>query len=79
MMACCLANNGINPITKKQIIKSKNIKYLLSVMLSEGLYDESGKWSVYVGVPSKSGVSGGILMVVPGKFGIGIIDRKSVV
>ena len=29
---------------------------------------------IYVGVPSKSGVGGGIMMVVPGKFGIGIVS-----
>jgi glutaminase len=74
IMAACLANKGIHPITSKKVIASKNIKYILSLMLSEGLYQESGKWSIYVGVPAKSGVGGGIIMVVPGKYGIGIVS-----
>ena len=73
-MAASIANNGINPISKKRLIKKCNIKHILSLMLSNGLYQESGKWSVYVGVPGKSGVGGGILMVSPGKCGIGIVS-----
>jgi glutaminase len=74
IMASCLANGGKHPITGNQLIKEKNVKHILSLMLSCGLYQESGEWSVYVGVPAKSGVGGGIMMVVPGKFGIGIVS-----
>lgn len=73
-MAACLANGGIHPISGKTLIKKENVKYLLSIMLSCGLYEESAEWSEYVGGPSKSGVGGGIMMVVPGKFGIGIVS-----
>lgn len=31
-----------------------------------------GEWAFNVGIPTKSGVSGGILAVVPGKLGIGV-------
>ncbi|MDQ3408800.1 MAG: glutaminase, partial [Actinomycetota bacterium] len=31
-------------------------------------------WTYEVGVPAKSGVSGGILAVVPGKMGIGVFS-----
>jgi glutaminase len=32
----------------------------------------AGQWAYDVGVPAKSGVSGGIIAVVPGKMGIGV-------
>ena len=40
-------------------------------MLTTGLYENSGSWSFHVGVPAKSGVGGGIVAVVPGRFAIG--------
>jgi glutaminase len=38
------------------------------------MYDYAGEWAYRVGIPAKSGVGGGIVGVVPGKFGIGIFS-----
>lgn len=46
-------------------------KTLIAIMIHSGMYNFSGQWSVEVGIPSKSGVGGGILSVVPNKYGIG--------
>jgi glutaminase len=35
-----------------------------------GLYDGSGGWAWNVGLPTKSGVGGGLLAIVPGKGAI---------
>ena len=43
---------------------------ILSVMYTCGMYNRAGEWAYRVGVPAKSGVSGGILAVIPGKAGI---------
>lgn len=72
MMAATLANNGINPKTKEIAIKKENINYLLTLMFTCGLYTYAGQWAFNVGIPAKSGVSGGILAVVPGEMGIGV-------
>jgi len=72
LMAATLANNGKNPVSKKQLIKRPNVDYILNHMLIAGLYDESEKWMDVVGYPAKSGVSGLLMIVIPGIMGIGI-------
>jgi glutaminase len=43
-------------------------------MATAGLYDDSGKWLYLTGLPAKSGVGGGIIAVVPGKYGIAVVS-----
>src|SRR6478672_12290471 len=74
VMGATLANGGVNPITKVRAIPQQYVKYLLSIMLSCGMYDYAGEWAYRVGIPSKSGVGGGIVGVIPGQFGIGIFS-----
>jgi glutaminase len=69
-MGATLANNGVNPHTGQQVIKKENIPEILSVMTMAGLYDGSGGWAWHVGLPSKSGVGGAVLSIVPGKGAI---------
>ena len=73
-MAATLAAGGRNPITGKQVMQSKNVPYVLAVMATAGLYDDSGKWLYHTGLPAKSGVGGGIIAVAPGKFGIAVVS-----
>lgn len=72
IMAATLANYGVNPLTGEQAEKPEHIRCILSVMQSCGMYNFSGEWMFRIGLPSKSGVSGGIIAVVPGFMGIGI-------
>jgi len=75
-----LANDGISPITKKRIVSSKHATIVKALMFTCGMYDDSGEFALEVGIPAKSGVSGGIFCAVPNKMGIGVIgpslDKK---
>ena len=44
------------------------------MILTAGMDDYSGEYSRKVGMPSKSGVGGGIMAVSPGKLGIGTFN-----
>ncbi len=80
VMGATLANAGVNPYSGQRAIDQAYVKFLLSIMLSCGMYDYAGEWAYRVGIPSKSGVAGGIVGVVPGRFGIGVysppLDNK---
>jgi glutaminase len=72
-MACVLANNGRDPLSGLELVPRRYVQIAKSFMITCGMYNESGEFSIKVGIPAKSGVSGGILAVVPGQFGIGIV------
>jgi glutaminase len=74
VMGATLANGAVNPFTGERAIPRERVRDLLSVMYTCGMYDAAGEWAYDVGVPAKSGVSGGILAVVPGKLGIGVFS-----
>ena len=67
-----LAANGIHPVTGKRLLDENVVKVVKTIMLTCGMYDGSGEFAVHVGIPSKSGVGGGILSVVDHHMGIGI-------
>jgi glutaminase len=71
VMAATLANGGVNPLTKKRIIDAVHCQHVLAVMVTAGLYENSGDWLYEIGLPGKSGVSGGMVTVAPGKGGLG--------
>jgi len=75
-MGAVLANNGKNPATGEQVIKSEDVPYLLSAMTMAGLYDSSGSWAWHVGLPAKSGVGGGIVAIVPGKGAVAVFAPR---
>ena len=72
MMAATLANKGINPVTGKEVFSEETTRQVLAVMMTCGMYDAAGNWMIDIGLPAKSGVDGGIMVVVPGQLGIGV-------
>jgi glutaminase len=70
VMGATLANGGVNPVTGRRVIQEEIVPQVLAVMQTAGFYDESGRWTSEVGLPSKTGVGGGIVTVVPGRMAI---------
>lgn len=70
VMGAVFATGGVNPVTGERIFDEQVVQQTLSVMLTCGMYDASGRWVANVGIPAKSGVSGALLGVVPGALGL---------
>jgi glutaminase len=75
-MAATLANGGVNPRTGSGAITPVSLRDVLTVMFTCGLYEQSGLWAYRVGIPAKSGVSGGFMAVVPGLLGVGVFSPR---
>lgn len=72
-MALVLACDGTDPLTGKKLIPQRFVQIAKTFMTTCGMYNASGQFAIQVGLPAKSGVSGGILTLVPGRYGIGVI------
>ncbi len=76
IMGATLANGGVNPMTGKRLLEEMHVPELLAIMLTAGFYDESGYWSMWAGLPSKTGVGGGIVSIVPGEMAIAAFSPR---
>lgn len=76
VMAATLANAGTNPVTGVEVVPDWVARQVLSVMATCGMYDAAGDWFCDVGIPAKSGVSGGILGALPGQVGVGVYSPR---
>lgn len=75
-VAATLANGGVCPVTERQVFQRGTVKDVLSLMLSCGMYDFSGEYAFTVGLPAKSGVSGAMMIVVPGVMGFALYSPR---
>jgi glutaminase len=71
VMGATLADGGVNPVTGARVIDAGHCKRVLAALATSGLYELSGDWLYEIGLPGKSGVSGGIVTISPGKGGLG--------
>ncbi|MEJ3404148.1 glutaminase A [Rathayibacter sp. YIM 133350] len=71
IMAATLADGGVNPVTGIRVVSADVARDTLAVLAANGLYERSGEWLFEIGLPGKSGVSGGLVTVAPGKGGVG--------
>ncbi|CAN5667749.1 glutaminase A [soil metagenome] len=71
VMGATLADGGVNPITKENVVDASTCHYTLAAMTTAGLYETSDDWLYEIGLPGKSGIGGGIVTVSPGKGALG--------
>ncbi|CAK7208614.1 hypothetical protein SEUCBS140593_000232 [Sporothrix eucalyptigena] len=76
MMAATLANGGVHPVSGERIIPQDSVRQVLSVLTTCGMYNSSGDWISNVGIPAKSGVSGGIIGALPGQLGLAVFSPR---
>lgn len=65
-----IANNGTNPVTRKQIFDTTLSPKITSLIATVGFYEHTGDWLYTSGIPAKTGVGGGVMGTLPGLFGI---------
>ena len=75
-----LAALGYSPIMGESVLTARQSRRINAVMLTCGTYDSVGNFAYRVGLPSKSGVGGGIVALVPGLLSIAVwspeLDRS---
>jgi glutaminase len=74
VMGATLAHGGVNPLSGEAVLRREHVESVLAVMTTCGMYDFTGEWVYWVGLPAKSGVSGGILAVLPGKLALSVFS-----
>ncbi len=75
-MSLFLANKGVDPVTGRRVLDEESNRLIVALMATCGLYDEIGRFAVGVGLPGKSGVSGGIMAVAPRRMTIAVYSPE---
>lgn len=65
-----IANSGVNPVTKEKVFDKRLAPKITAMLAAVGFYEHTGDWMFTSGLPAKTGVGGGIMGVLPGRFGI---------
>jgi glutaminase len=76
---CCLSGSiadlgklGLLLATSQNNLPASDVRIVNALMFTCGMYEESGRYAVSIGLPMKSSVSGCVLAIVPGAGSIAV-------
>jgi glutaminase len=75
-LGAVLASGGVASHSGERVLSRRNASIIVSLMATCGMYDESGAYLAATGLPAKSGVSGIIVAVAPGRAGIAVASPR---
>lgn len=75
-LTAVLASGGHAPGAGYRVLRDETVSAVVSLMATCGMYDESGAHLAATGLPAKSGVSGVIVAVAPGRAGIAVSSPR---
>jgi glutaminase len=75
-MGATIANGGKNPHTGDHVVDATVCHDVMAAMATAGLYETSGDWLWDVGLPGKSGISGAVVALSPGKGAIAAFSPR---
>lgn len=75
-LGAVLAGGGRLPGGAGRALSPRTASCVVSLMATCGMYDESGSHLLATGLPAKSGVSGVIVAVLPGRAGIAVASPR---
>ena len=65
-----LCQDGRNSLRGEQVLSDRQARRVNALMLTCGTYDAAGEFAFRIGMPSKSGVGGGIIAVLPDRLSL---------
>lgn len=70
VMAATLANDGVNPVTRKAVVRPEVARDLQAQLLAKRA--GSSAWMSKARIPATASISGGIIVVIPGRLGLAV-------
>ncbi len=72
MWGSCLETQPDGLCRTHGIVTPEIAQIVTTIMITSGMYNHSGEFFLKVGLPAKSGVSGGIVALAPNRYGFGL-------
>lgn len=73
-MGATIAADGVNPTNGQEVFDGRYAQNVVALMAAKGPHKMSMPWLMGAGIPAKSSLSGAMVAVMPGAFGIAAVS-----